>query len=71
MADQPSLLRSDWAIENGLHSVRDVTFTEDASQPGSTETYSHPVMSSQVSAPLLTAGCRTKKMHGSSGVNTP
>ena len=40
-------------------------------KPGSTETYAHPVMSSQVSGPLPTAGCRTKKMHGSSGVTTP
>jgi hypothetical protein len=26
------LLRGHWAIENGLHDVRDVTFAEDASQ---------------------------------------
>ena len=26
------LLRGHWAIENGLHYVRDVTFSEDASQ---------------------------------------
>jgi hypothetical protein len=28
-------------------------------------------MSSQVSGHLLTAGCRTKKLHGSSGVTMP
>jgi predicted transposase YbfD/YdcC len=26
------LIRGHWAIENGLHHVRDVTFAEDASQ---------------------------------------
>ena len=42
-----------------------------STKPGSTETYAHPRHVFTGQRPLPTAGCRTKKMHGSSGLTTP
>jgi hypothetical protein len=44
-------IRGHWAIENGLHHVRDVTFAEDASQARTgTDPYNMPARATSLSA---------------------